>query len=133
MIDLTPPSGLLAVVADKANCTISFEAEAGVTTDANGFPVIATNTVELSARVYRENRSTTPDLYPPGSDLEGELLRGRLNNPLTFPAALKDLSIVQLTFTDGRTGTARIRIKTSNPLVPDTALGQRFHLLFRQD
>jgi hypothetical protein len=133
MIDLTPPSGLFAVVSDKANCTISFEAEANVTTDVNGFPVISTNTVELSARAYKENRAVTTDLFPPGSDTEGELLRGRLNSPLTFPALLKDLSIVRLTFADGRTGTARIRIKTSNPLVSDTALGQRFYLLFRQD
>lgn len=132
-MDLAPPSGLFTPVANAANCTITYPIQSGVTTDENGFPVIASTDGELRARVYN-NDGNAADIFPLGSDLEGELLWGRLNDPKAFPAAVKDLAVLTVAFDDGRTGTARLKIKTQNPLMGDVnPLGAKFYLLFRAD
>jgi len=135
-MDLTPPVDLFSPVADRDNATISFQLQSGVTIDANGFPVIASTTQTVRARCFNSPRVKTTDYFPDGLNLEGELIEGRLNSPTVFPDGLEDLTTVQVTFDDGRTGSARISIKTQNPLLgaaSQSVLGQRFALLFRKE
>jgi len=128
---LQPPINLMTAIADCDNCTIEFDNESAVTTDSNGFSIISSTPEQLRARVYNDG-SNNKDAFPAGIDLEGELLWGRLHNPVAFPSTIKDLSLVRLIFDDGRSGTARIKIKTQNPLMGNTpAIGQKFSLLFR--
>jgi len=134
-MDLTPPSDLFTPVSDRDNATIAFQVQSGVTIDANGFPVIASTTSTVRARVYTSG-GNREDVFPDGIDLAGELMEGRLNNPRIFPDGIADLSMVDVTMDDGRSGKARISIKTQNPLLGDPSgavLGQRFSLLFRSD
>lgn len=132
---LPPPLSLINPIADADNCIIEFDSETGVTIDDNGFPMITATATQLRARVYSdENTPGKADVFPPGTDLNGELLWGRLHSPVTFPAGIVDLSIVRITFDGGRSGTARIKIKTQNNILgTNHVLGQRFHLLFREN
>ena len=129
---LPPPLSLISPIADADNCTITFDNGTAVTTDVNGFPIITSTPVQLSARVYNDGTNNN-DIFPSGADLNGELLWGRLHNPLTFPTGIKDLSLVRVSLDDGRSGSARIKIKTQNPLLGSNhVIGQRFYLLFRE-
>lgn len=130
---LPAPSFLMDPINDSDNCTIEFNRGTSVSTDINGFPIITSTPVQLRARIFNDG-TNKKDIFPVGSDLGGELLSGRLHNPVSFPAGIKDLSMVRLIFDDGRSGPARIKIKTQNPhigLIP--SIGQRFYLLFRDE
>lgn len=130
---LPPPASLINPITDCDNCTVEFDSENSVTTDINGFPIITSTPTQLRVRVYNDGTNKS-DIFPDGIDLNGELLWGRLHNPIVFPAGIKDLSIVRVSFDDGRSGSARIKIKTQNPLMGTTpVIGQKFHLLFRQN
>jgi hypothetical protein len=130
-MSLAPPPLLFEPVQDADNCSIEFESSSAVVIDADGYPQITTETVTLRARVYTERTAKTFDIFPEGTDIKGELLWGRLNDPLTFPETVKDLSLVRVTFDDGRVGTARLKIKTQNAITQGAVIGQKFNLLFR--
>jgi hypothetical protein len=130
---LLPPASLITPIADADNATIEFQSQTGVTTDLNGFPIITSTTVSLRARLYNES-AKAGDIFPDGADLQGELLWGRLHNPVSFPPGITNLSVVNVVFDDGRSGTARIRVKTQNSQLGDApSIGQKFHLLFRRE
>lgn len=131
-MSLTPPSSIFLPLVDRDNCTIEYDIESAVTTDLNGFPIVTKTTGQLRARVFNDEGVTDNDTFGDGKDLSGEKLKGRLHDPKLFPVEVKNLSLVRLVFDDGRIGTARIKIKTPNPISKGSEIyGQSFEMLFR--
>lgn len=123
----------LKKIRDYSNCTIEYEVEESVVDDIDGFPRRQTVTKTVTARVYNADGVVGKDKFWGGADTEGEKLWGRLSCPATFPSELVDLSNLKMTMSDGRTGFAKIRIKTQHVLTNGEDIGQKFDAIFRPD
>lgn len=132
MLDLTAPVALYDPVANANNATITINSQDSVALDANGFPIIANTQLSFSCRIITEERMKVVDVFQEGSDLAGELMWGRLNEPRKFPATFADLSLVSVVFDTGRIGSARIKLRTPHPFLPPQIIGEKFYLLFRE-
>ncbi len=128
---LTPPPCLFPPIQNSGNATLFFKASDSVTMDVNGYPIITSTEIIIRARLYTETGRKAEDIYPDGVELKGELMWGRLHDPISFPTTVKDLAIAEVNFDDGRTGYGRVKIKTQNAITNGAVIGQYFSLLFR--
>lgn len=133
MIDLAPPTFLAEPFT--ANGTITYKVEGAITVDADGFSRITETTDTISVYAKADNKINRDDYFPPGADIEGEMLRIRLLDTDVIPAAIAPLAVVQLSLNDGRQGFAKLSIKTQPALLGDSpgTAWRRFYAIFRPE